>query len=743
MKNRLITLAFTCVSCVLLPITVIAAEVCDSNALVLYDNFEHGGGFRNWVPGGDGQFLIENGQAKLTLTPSTNLHSVWLGMGSAYLSDHPVPQVIEADLTLDPASTVSTPENGIGIRLDGIFFSDGVGDVVASMGVDKKILIGGVQEVLAIHIFRKGNEATGHIGTDLIPWQIIRHHDGKPHTFRMAWNGEKIVFVIDGEKIFEYLPPFVIHPAQAPEVKVNAFVFPGSSVVSYIDNVYFGDATAAQATSKCIPAKKQTVVEPPSDLGRAIIIAGGGAHKQNTLFEFSDKLSQRMYGLLKERGFNDTDVIFMSPKTPDIDSDGFEDPNWRDYILLNAHDDLTNAFAQAAQTLQFGQQFVFYLHGHANPELLKINREYGLPAQELKDLLATLPLGVQQIIILDTCYSGSFLDDLAGVENRIVLSSADAATRAWNVEITNFSDKLIGELRRGVSVVDAFRAAENMIIGNSTLFRDQKPQLDDDGDGQHTSRDGVHAGSIYLGQPGIHAATAPDLVHVHPRMDLDKDTTTATLWLKTYPSGDGIREVQAVVTKPNFQYLGYQDERTHFDQETVLLGYNPVQDRYEVVYDHFFMPGIWRIYYKAQNIEGAWSDILSSEVNAPGMDVPATVSVSLNQNRYTTGNRFLLDVILNGSKAVDLYVALVFPEGFFRTLSYPEAINLPNAVVPYQQNISLSGKQTYPPVLDLNLPSGLTLGHYSACGVLVLPDMTPALDKSNWVYSDCLDFEVY
>jgi hypothetical protein len=407
LKNRLVILALIS-SVLLLPTTVVAQEVCDSNALVLYDNFEHGDIFRNWVPGGDGQFLVENGQAKLTLTPSEHLHSVWLGIASTYLNDHPVPQVIEADLTLDPASTVSTPENGIGIRLDGIFFSDGIGDVVASMGVDKKIFIDGEQEVLAIHIFRKGNEATGHIGEDFIPWQSIRPHDGKPHTFRMAWNGEKIFFVIDGEKIFEYAPP-IIHRPQAPEVKVNAFVFPGSSVVSYIDNVYFGDATAAQATSKCIPAKKQTVVEPASNLGRAIIMAGGGAHKQNTLFKFSNELSQRMYRLLKERGFNDTDVIFMNPYTPDIDSDGFEDANWRDYNLLNAPDDLSKAFAEATQTLQPGQQFVFYLHGHADPDLLKINREYGLPAQGLKDLLATLPTGVQQIIILDTCYSGSFL----------------------------------------------------------------------------------------------------------------------------------------------------------------------------------------------------------------------------------------------------------------------------------------------------------------------------------------------
>jgi PKD repeat protein len=226
-----------------------AEEACNKRLLQLYDDFDHGDIHRHWWPAGDGEYAIENQQAKLTVVPSETLRSVWLGLDPNVQS----PQVIGADLTLDPSSTVSAPQNGIGIRLDGIFFSDGVSDIVASMGVDKKILTEGPQEIIAIHIFRKGDEITGHISTDIVPWHVVRVHDGKQHTFRLAWDGKSIFFVVDGEKVFEYSPK-IAHPALAPEVKINAFAFPESSIVSYVDNVYFGNDAAAKETDQCPPA---------------------------------------------------------------------------------------------------------------------------------------------------------------------------------------------------------------------------------------------------------------------------------------------------------------------------------------------------------------------------------------------------------------------------------------------------------------------------------------------------------
>jgi WD40 repeat protein len=179
-------------------------------------------------------------------------------------------------------------------------------------------------------------------------------------------------------------------------------------------------ATAQDTVTVTVP------IEPTS--GQAIIIAAGGAQPDNTLFKYSNDFVQRMYRLLKEGGFSDTAIHYMNPYAPDIDVNGYPDDgqldeNRRDYPLFDPAQELPQAFANAASNLKAGQQFVFYLHGHAEQDEFLITPSYPLSALYLRDLLATLPTGVTQIIILDSCYSGSFFDELKGVEGRILISS--------------------------------------------------------------------------------------------------------------------------------------------------------------------------------------------------------------------------------------------------------------------------------------------------------------------------------
>jgi PKD repeat protein len=495
-----------------------------------------------------------------------------------------------------------------------------------------------------------------------------------------------------------------------------------------------------------VTVSERVIVEPPpitnpDSLGQAIIIAAGGAQPSNTLFDYSNDFTQRMYRLLKERGFTDADVQYMNPWQPDIDSDGYPDENHQDYNLFDPEAELSAAFAQAAANLSAGQQFVFYLHGHARPDHFLIIPSYELSATRLRELLATLPAGVQQIIILDSCYSGSFTDELAGVVNRIVVTSADDRTLAWNTQFTSFADKFLRSLRRGQTVHQAFLNAEDMILSDPKLFREQRPWLDDDTDGQYTSRDGTRAASIYLGQQGVHAAPPPKITSVHNRIELGENATSATLWVRTTPNHDGIRQVRAVLINPNFVSNDYQGEATDFVREEINLIYNPAQDRYEIVYDGFWTTGLWWILYQAQNTEGVWSDIVPGEVQAQGTAREATVKMVLNQSRYTPGDALRLDMVVNGKVMVDLYVAIVFPNGDFMTLAYPLAFSWPNTIQVYQSNVAITGQQTFS-IMDFPLPTGVAKGPYKACGVLVKANNDPN-DRSHWIHIDCPGFEVY
>jgi len=542
--------------------------------------------------------------------------------------------------------------------------------------------------------------------------------------------------------------------------------FPNCAIVEDNESEDNSDAITAKMTAGIgggeitvddVPVDGTTVfppppvtVEPPpitntddtNTLGQAIIIAAGGAQPDNTLFVYSNDFTQRMYRLLIERGFSDTDIHYLNPWQPDIDLDGYPDNNRQDYNLFDPKPELSAAFTQAAANLSAGQQFVFYLHGHARPDHFLITPSYELSATHLRDLLATLPTGVQQIIILDSCYSGSFADELAGVANRVIITSADDNTLAWNTQFTSFADKFLRSLRRGDTIHQAFLNAEDMIVGDPKLFRQQRPWLDDDTDGQYTTRDGTQAAQIYLGKEGIHAAPPPKITSIHDRIELGENATSATLWVRTTPTQEGIRKVQAVLINPNFASNDYQGKATDFGRDEVELIYNQAQTRHEIAYDGFWTAGPWRILYQAQGTDGAWSDIVSGEVQVPNIGCNPCVKMVLNQSRYTAGEQLRLDMEVNGNVVLDLYVAVVFPDGMFMTIAYPLNFSWPNAIQAYKTNITVSGETRYPVIVDFPLPTSVAPGGHKACGVLI--GAGNDLDnQSNWLHIHCADFEVY
>ena len=420
----------------------------------------------------------------------------------------------------------------------------------------------------------------------------------------------------------------------------------------------------------------------------------------------------------------------------------------QDFDLFEPAQELTQAFDNAANRLQAGQQLVVYIHGHARPHYIKIKRDYELSASVLRDLLARIPAGVEQVIILDTCFAGSFLDELQGVENRIVVTSSDDNSYGWDTQYKSFSDQLIRELRRDNNLRDAFQIARDTVIIDPA-FQEQEPWLDDDGDGQYTSHDGRRAATVYLGREGAHKAEVPEIVQVHPRLTLTGDSATATLWVTVLATPEAIKKVRAVLIRPDLPTNGYQGESTDFGRTEVELLYNAAKSRYEIDYDHFCTSGTWRISYQVQDTEGVWSDIemgyleQSPAIQAPICYVPTTIQMDLNNFRYTAGDTFRLDMTVDGEGLADTYVAIVFPDGHFVTLSYPDKFSFPKIANPYRQGMTISGPRVYSSVLALVLPPGLPVGDYSACGVLVQPNAADVLDSRHWIHLDCSSFEVY
>ncbi|OAD19928.1 hypothetical protein THIOM_004398 [Candidatus Thiomargarita nelsonii] len=242
------------------------------------------------------------------------------------------------------------------------------------------------------------------------------------------------------------------------------------------------------------------------------------------------------------------------------------------------------------------------------------------------------------------------------MENRVVVTSTNDKSLTWQIVYSSFADKFLWQIDSGSSVGEAFQIAATIIL-NDDLFGGQRPWLDDDGDGQFFN-DGALAANIYLGGEGFIQTPPPAITQVHPHKTLAENDSSATLWVKTSPSGSTAKlyKVQAVLVNPNFVLSDYQGEATNFD-------------RFEAVYDKFCTAGLWRIFYQAQDTDGVWSEIATGEVQAQGCSLPATVKMDMNQSRYTTTEPLRLDMTVNGQAVVDLYVAIVFPAGYFQTIA--------------------------------------------------------------------------
>jgi len=475
----------------------------------------------------------------------------------------------------------------------------------------------------------------------------------------------------------------------------------------------------------------------PSGLGKAIIVAASGAQDSNSLFPYTLEFTTEMYRFLYNKGFSDGDVIFMSPRLPIVPADNYPDATRQDFEMRDPKKELQQAFAQASQDLQAGEQFVFFLHGHARADSVRISKTEEMSAQELKALLAQIPTNVEQIIILDTCYSGSFLDELASVPNRVVITSADANSQAWSAEKMSFAEKFIRQLRHGSSLAEAFELTENTIIEEPEIFRTQRPQLDDTQDGLYDNNDGHLAAQIFIGGDRVHGALPPELVEIHPIIKLADGQTTATLWVKAVPGFDGMRKVRAILVNEHDAVAEYQGENTNFGRRELILKPNYDLQRYEVDYNQFHTATNWKILYQAQSMEGDWSEISTGYAVLGSVGLATKVTAQLNKTVYGVGDGLRFDVKVLGEDLVDLYVGVIFPDSSYYTIVYPLSFSEVNVLQAYKTGIQLVGDESYG-ILSLDLPD-LAAGSYQVCGLLTVAGSNP-YDAGSWLSFDCRGF---
>jgi len=242
----------------------------------------------------------------------------------------------------------------------------------------------------------------------------------------------------------------------------------------------------------------------------AIIIAGGGADATNSLWETTESMTTYLYKMFVTRKFVNEEIYYLSSKQwADFNGDGVSDkivdaPNPERPLTV---EDVRAAFELAKTRGKLDQPLYLFFTGNSSNN--KLNRLTYLDASDFKVMLDDYQTATanQVIVVIDACYSGSFLPVLAA-PNRAVISSATADELAYydTVSKQGFNRFFADYLLKGTNFLEAFQLAsrnQDKMLGGielagSTENIHQTPQLDDNGDGVFTEADGQWLKQVYV-----------------------------------------------------------------------------------------------------------------------------------------------------------------------------------------------------------------------------------------------------
>ena len=272
-----------------------------------------------------------------------------------------------------------------------------------------------------------------------------------------------------------------------------------------------GTGYQVRITSMSNSAYVDTSDEPfVVSVGYALIVAGKGGVKEQWSIDYG---TTNAYRALRNLGFDDDHIFYLSDRYQDVDGDGFNE--------VDDGASLSN-FRFAIETIsgKIGDnsgQFILYLHGHGpnadeyiqgddpyfamNPETSEI--EDYIHGPKLQEMLGEFSSKTQILAIFGTCMSGLWItDDNAGISgpNRIIITASHDNEDRSHIGVLLSSERFFQNLNKGLNVKEAY--VEGMLKGDKSHL-----WLDDNGDRighppDNLVNDGVLAASTQIGVVG-------------------------------------------------------------------------------------------------------------------------------------------------------------------------------------------------------------------------------------------------
>ena len=293
------------------------------------------------------------------------------------------------------------------------------------------------------------------------------------------------------------------------------------------------------------------VISPDeADRNAKVLIVVGTRSAEDSLFSTSERLAMDAYVVCRQRGYRTSDICFLTPNGTLSKSVHLGFP-------IDAEGDNGELETAIKDWASDGDDLILYFvdHGVVREGLGNLVLRPGeyLTSETLKAWLddwQTQKTERTSLVIIDTCYSGHFVEELAfGSPQRIVMAASEPGALAHfqgNGSIS-FSQLFWDETAAGAATHEAFQ----ITVNNLTETLDQVPLIDTNGDGVEEDIDGIEmVRSIGLADllGGIQRPAVGTVMD-----DVTIDKSTATLWCRDVVSNNGILKVITYIVPPTLQ----------------------------------------------------------------------------------------------------------------------------------------------------------------------------------------------
>ncbi|MEO5334410.1 MAG: hypothetical protein H7839_20535 [Magnetococcus sp. YQC-5] len=374
---------------------------------------------------------------------------------------------------------------------------------------------------------------------------------------------------------------------------------------------------------------------------RAIIVAGGDLN--DYLWTATNKAANLAYTALRHKGITRPNIKYFSMDVnQDLDKDSISDIDGlassvalKDAILTWAGGYVGNNKPLIIYLVGHGREGEFYVSKPTSgePDIVTATMLNGW----LDDLQTKTSAKV--ILIVDACYSGSFMKPLvspAGMQ-RIVIASAEATERAYFSYdgSISFSNYFWNNILQQKSLQASFNSSAKATLFFSTSETPQHSVMDANSDGHYNNNiDPKLVSDTYLGASPDLKEVFPEIVETISNSYLEKEGIDLTLWVQVNLDPNKIARVWGVVTLPETaSEVGTASEGKDpimLDQPALDLTYNQITKRYETLFKTTWFgdkSGRYSVTFFAQTKESdRW------------VSLPKSITIQVGQDMYEPNN---------------------------------------------------------------------------------------------------------